>query len=165
MHASTRAALRAVSLRLTRHRIDFALGGSGLLWALGLADEVRDLDLMCDADDERRFLAATEDWLRAHTHAGTDLWASAWFAQLDVCGVDVDAIGGMAFRHPGGVARVPVRISGHVDVDGASVPYADPALWWAVYAAYKPEKAALLEQVVDAPQRSAVASELGLARA
>jgi hypothetical protein len=164
VNSDVRSALRAVAARLRAHDIDFLLGGSGLLWALGLTDEVRDVDLMAAASDEDALLEATSPWRRTHTRSGTELWASVWFSELEVAGVPVDVIGGMAFRHPGGVAALPLRAGGSVEVDGVEVPYADPALWWAVYRAYKPEKAALLEGVVPAEQLDAVAAELGLNR-
>lgn len=164
MRPQVRDALRRVAARLDAHGIEFALGGSGLLWALGLTDEVRDLDLVLEEADEQRLLAATDDWRVAHTREGTPLWASAWLCRLEVGGVDVDAIGGMAFRHAGGVARLPLETSGAVDLDGVTVPCAEPALWWAVYRAYKPEKARLLERVVDADARADVVARLGLER-
>lgn len=162
MRPSVRRALRTVAARLSAHEVPFALGGSGLLWALGLASEVRDVDLMLEPADERRMLDATADWRVRHTREGTELWASDWFSQLEVDGVAVDAIGGMAFRHTAGVARLPLRAAGTIDVDGVSVPYADPALWWAVYRVYKPDRARLLERVLDPDETAAVAAELGL---
>ena len=162
MNDDVASALRQVAVRLGAAGVRFALGGSGLLWALGLDATVRDIDLQVDEGDEARLATAAGSWLVEISREGTELWASPWFARLSVGGVDVDAIGGMAFRHTGGVARLPLRASGHVELGIVRVPCADPALWWAVYRAYKPEKATLLEAVVDAAARRRVRDELGL---
>ena len=153
--------LEAVARRLAGAGVPFLLGGGGLLHALGLVDDVGDLDLMVPADDRDRFCAATADWLERVTTAQTELWASAWYAQLRVEGVAVDAIGGMAFRAGGHVARLPFRSSGTRRFGSVDVALADPAPWWVVYSVYKPEKAALLEQVLSAEERRAALVELG----
>ncbi len=155
-------ALATVGRRLHGAEVAFLLGGSGLLWALGLTDEVGDLDLQVDEADEDRLVAAAGSWLVDVTRQGTDLWASPWLARLRVDGVEVDAIGGMAFHHAGGIARLPMRAGGTVDVDGVTIAYADPALWWAVYRAYKPTKAACLERVLDDAAIARVRAELAL---
>lgn len=162
MRDDVRAALATVGRRLDAAGVPFLLGGSGLLWALGLTEEVRDLDLQLDASDEHRLVAAAGPWLVTVTRETDDLWASPWLARLAVGRVDVDAIGGMAFRHAGGVARLPQRRGGTVEVDGVTIAYADPALWWAVYRAYKPHKAALLEAVTDDAARLRARHELAL---
>lgn len=163
MNDDVRGALATVARRLHACGLPFTLGGSGLLWALALVDEVADIDLVLPAEQEPTLLAATEQWRTSHSREGTSLWASAWLTNLEIQGVAVDCIGGMAFRHPDGVARLPVRAAGVVTIDDVEVPYADPALWWAVYRVYKPDKAVLLERVVDARARRAVCAELGLA--
>lgn len=164
MNTDVRAAVAAVAGRLGERGVRCLLGGSGMLWAVGLADTVRDVDLMVDADDRDAFAAATSQWLvRCEDDEPADgLWASRWFCELDVDGVAVDGIGSMALRHAGGVAVLPMRAGGSVEVEGVTVEYADPALWWVVYRAYKPEKARLLERLVGFDERLAVAAELGV---
>ena len=162
MNDDVQTALATVGRRLHDAGVTFLLGGSGLLCALGLTEEVGDLDLQIDEADEAGVVAAAGPWLVEMTREGTALWASPWLARLRVDGVDVDAIGGMAFHHADGVARLPMRAGGTVDVDGVAIAYADPALWWAVYRAYKPDKAACLERVVDDAARARVCAELAL---
>ena len=162
MDARVRGALVAVTRRLSDQGVPFALGGSGLLWAHGLTDTVRDLDLVTEADAEGPLRQAVAEWVVDVSYEGTELWASRWIARLDLDGVEVDAIGGMALRHPGGVAEVPARAATRVTVDQVTVPVADPAMWWAVYRRYKPAKASLLERIVDAEARERVLAELGL---
>ena len=162
MDAQVRRALVTVARRLEGAEVTFSLGGSGLLWALGLAEDVGDLDVMLPADGEAAALAALASGPVDVDRDGTDLWATAWFATIVIAGVDVDLLGGMALRHPGGVARLDHHPHGWAEVDGHPVPYADPAGWWVIYRAYKPAKAALLEEVVDPSRRTEALAELGL---
>ena len=155
-------ALGALTERLDATNVPFLLGGGALLHALGLVEDVGDLDLMARGEDRDRFCAATRDWLRSLSTEQTDLWASGWFAQLRVHGVPVDAIGAMAFRVEDRVARLPFSRGGTWRLGSVQVGLADPALWWAVYSVYSPKKAALLEAVVSTDRRRAVLVELGL---
>jgi hypothetical protein len=159
-----RSALARVAARLRAEGIPFALGGSALLEVLGLTSEVGDLDLMLDPCDHDRLRAAAGGWWTSSRHGGEGIWRSAWLAWLAVDGVAVDAIGGFAFVLEGREVRLPLRTAGQAEVDGVTVPLADPALWWVAYSAYKPAKAALLEAVVAPDARAAVRRELGLAR-
>jgi hypothetical protein len=148
------AALEAVARRLTEHGVPFLLGGSGLLHALGLDVPVRDIDLMLRAGDRVRFEAAAGDWLVATTTEPGPVLTSAWKATLDVGGVEVEGLGGLGFA---GGPELPFRSGG----SWHGAPLAAPEIWWAAYRAYKPERAVLLEPLVDARARERVLAELG----
>ena len=47
-----------------------------------------------------------------------------------------------------GVGALPFRAGGSVRVGEAEVALHDPAVWWTVYRAYKPERAKLLEPLL-----------------
>lgn len=162
MRLEQQKALETVAVRLQAHRIPFLLGGSGLLSALGLPVDVADLDLMLRAGDATAFRETAEKWIREFTTQQTDFWASDWFARLRVDATDVDAVGGLAFKTGGHIARVPFRGAGAWRIGAVDVPLADPAVWWAIYSVYQPPKAALLEPVVPAGQRRAIRAELGI---
>jgi hypothetical protein len=147
------AALEAVAARLSEHGIPFLLGGSGLLYALGLDVPVRDLDLMLRVEDRERFEAAAGDWLVATTTEPGPVLTSAWKATLDVGGFEVEGLGGLGFA---GGPRLPFRRGG----SWRGVPLAAPEVWWAAYRAYKPERAALLEPLVEPAARERVLAEL-----
>ena len=160
MRAPLEAALEAVALRLTAAGVPFLLGGSALLDALGLDVEVRDVDLMLRPEDRAAFEAACGEWLVAVTTAPGEVLTSAWKATLDVDGVEVEGLGGLGFS--GGPA-VPFRAAGSRRYGAAEVALCAPELWWALYRAYKPEKAALLEPLVPETARARVLAELGTA--
>lgn len=142
---SSEAALEAVALRLSGAGIPFLLGGSALLRALGIDVPVRDVDLVLREEDRAAFEAAAADWLVGMTTEPGPIMRSAWVAKLDVGGVEVEALGGLAMA---GVGELPFRAAGFVRVGEADVPLHDPAVWWTVYRAYKPERAKLLEPLI-----------------
>lgn len=148
------AALDAVAGRLRAAGIEFLLGGSGLLYALGIDVPVRDIDLMLRPDDRKRFEAAAGDWLVEVTTSPGPVLTSAWKATLEVDGCEVEGLGGLGFA---GGPMLPFRAGG----EWRGVPLAAPEIWWAAYRAYKPDRAVLLEPFVDAGARRRIEAELG----
>lgn len=159
------AALEAVAARFRAHGVPCVLGGSALLDALGLLDAPGDLDLLVPGDAHDAVRLAAGEWWRGSSREGTALWASAFRAALELeGGVAVDVIGGFAFREGSRVVALPMRSEGVVRAGAETVPLSPPALWWAVYARYRPERARLLERVVDPVARGAALAELGIGR-
>lgn len=147
------AALDAVAERLRAARLEFLLGGSGLLFALGIDVPVRDIDLMLRAGDRERFEAAVGDWLVAVTTSPGPVLTSAWKATLEVEGCEVEGLGGLGFA---GGPVLPFRAGG----EWRGVPLAAPEIWWAAYRVYKPDRAVLLEPFVDAAARERIKGEI-----
>lgn len=148
------AALDAVAARLRAADVEFLLGGSGLLFALGLDVPVRDIDLMLRAQDRAPFEAAVGDWLVSVTTDPGPVLTSSWKATLEVEGFEVEGLGGLGFA---GGPLLPFRAGG----SWRGVPLAAPEIWWAAYRAYKPDRAALLEPLVPPDARARILSELG----
>jgi hypothetical protein len=144
------AALEAVARRLQQAGIPFLLGGSALLHALGARVDVGDLDLVLRAEDRERLRAASGAWWRAVTTEPTALFRSAWKATLEVDGVEVDALGGLAWADADRVVRMPFRAEGTWRCGEVEVPLAPGADWLALYELYRPERAAELAAVMPA---------------
>ena len=162
MQPPLEAALEAVALRLSAARVPFLLGGSALLDALGLDVKVRDVDLMLRPQDRARFEAACAEWLVATTIEPGEVLTSDWKATLDVGGVEVEGLGGLGIRAG---AAAPFRAGGSRMYGAQPVQLCAPAVWWALYRAYKPEKAALLERLVPEADRGLILVELGFTAA
>jgi hypothetical protein len=145
------AALRAVVARLAAPVL---LGGSGLLHALGLDVTVGDIDLV--AREEDRAVVEALPWWRATTTEPTELMRSAWKATLDVDGVEVDVIGGLAWLDGDRVVRMPFRAEGEWE----GVALAPAAHWLLLYERYKPERARQLAPLVGEAARAAALAEL-----
>ena len=160
MRAPLEAALEAVALRLISAGVPFLLGGSALLDALGLDVEPRDVDLMLQPQDREAFEAACAPWLVAVTEEPGPVLTSEWKATLDVDGVEVDGLGGLGFA---GGPPVPFRGGGSRMYGSAPVALCAPETWWALYRAYKPERATLLEPLVSEADRARILAELGYA--
>ena len=144
MRAPLEAALESVAARLHAAGVEFLLGGSALLDALGLEVEVGDIDLMLRPEDRAAFEAACALWLVAVTTEPGEVLSSDWKATLDVDGVEVEGLGGLGIR--GGPAA-PFRAAGSRRYGAVDVPLCDPAVWRDLYRVYKPDKAALLERL------------------
>jgi hypothetical protein len=147
------AALAAVVARLDTPVL---LGGSGLLWALGLDVRVGDIDLVAQPED--RVAVEALPWWRGTTTAPTELMRSAWKAALDVDGVAVDVIGGLAWLEGDRVVAMPFRAEG----EWRGVRLGPAAHWLVLYERYKPERARVLATVVDDGARAAARREQGL---
>jgi hypothetical protein len=157
------AALEAVALRLEAVGVEFLLGGSALLHALGLDVQVRDIDLVLRSGDRERFEAAAGEWWRSLSTATTPYFRSAWKGTLDVEGVEVDGLGGLAWVRDGRVVEMPFRAAGAWRCGAATVPLAAPEHWQLLYEGYRPERAAALAAVVGEEGRARALAELGLA--
>ena len=124
--------------RFERAGLECALGGSGLLAALGLADTVRDWDLTTDAPRAAVEAAlAGLEW----EHKGADaLHADEKFM---FPALDLEVIRGLAFYTSGGVVRVPTIVTRR----WAGLPVGSPECWAAAYhlLGREPRRDALLD--------------------
>jgi hypothetical protein len=104
--------------------VEFALGGSGLLHALGLAGTVGDWDLTTDAEPGmiyRMFEGRPQE-----RHGPSGVHADE---KLRLCGGAVELIMGMGFLTPAGICRVPTLVAG----SWRGVPLASPEAWAVAY--------------------------------
>jgi len=115
---------RDIVARLEAAGIEVALGGSGLLAALGLARIVRDWDLTTDAPR-----AAVESALVGL--AWMDKGSDALHAdeKLMFPSLALEIIRGFAFFVPGGVVHVPTRVTGRWN----DLPLGSPESWAVAY--------------------------------
>jgi hypothetical protein len=116
--------LLEVASILRQAGVEFALGGSGLLHALGLADDVGDWDLTTDADLGMicRIFASLPYELHGPAGVHTD-------TKLQFFSGMVELIVGMAFQTPVGICHLPTFPAG----EWRGVPLASPETWAAAY--------------------------------
>ncbi len=110
--------------RLERAGVPCALGGSGLLVALGLARTARDWDLTADAPLER--LLPVVRGLAYETAGSSGVHADA---KLMFPALAIEVIARFAFHGPRGVIRIPTRVSGL----WRGVPLGSPEAWAVAY--------------------------------
>jgi hypothetical protein len=118
------APLLAAIAALERAGLVCALGGSGLLASLGLADRVRDWDLTTDAPLDRLLPLFESRGPEAVGPSGVHA-----DRKLVLDGGVVEIISGFAFRAPGGVVRIPTVVSGRRD----GIPIGSPEAWAVAY--------------------------------
>lgn len=110
--------------RLEHAGLVVALGGSGLLAALGLADRVRDWDLTTDASQQQVTAALAGEPYQAS--GGDALHADHKLAFSEGL---VEVILGFAFHTASGVVRIPTLVSERRD----GVPLGSPEGWAVAY--------------------------------
>ncbi|MDP9370228.1 MAG: hypothetical protein M3Q03_18475 [Chloroflexota bacterium] len=117
-----------VTQTLAATGVEVALGGSGLLVAMGLRDNARDWDLTTDSPWDRvRPNLDGISWQEAPR--GDDRYASAYRLLIPADGHDINLIGRFAIRAPGGVCRLPTIVTGAWN----RVPLGSPAVWAVAY--------------------------------
>lgn len=116
--------LRGLVARIEDAGLVCALGGSGLLVALGLAREAHDWDLTTDAPRER-LETLLSDLRPAHVGSG-GIHADQ---KLVFEASKTECIIGFAFHVGGAVVRVPTRVTGR----WKDVPIGSPEAWAIAY--------------------------------
>lgn len=114
--------------QLQRHGVVVALGGSGLLQSLGLAEGVRDWDLTSDAHWERVEQAlAGLAWRQAP--CGDGPFASRYRIAMMAGDKEVDLMGAFAIRTEAGVVALPTVVCS----EWQGVPVGSPEVWAVAY--------------------------------
>jgi hypothetical protein len=162
MQTEELASIARLGARLSDHGLPYRLGGSALLYALDLLGSLDEVAVMLHPADLKPARDATQAWWQGEGEGMRGRWRTRWIAHLDVDGVHVDLLGGLAFDERGHLVRVPMRLGGAWVVAGTVVPLADPAAWWLVYRQWQPERASLLQSVLSPAARRAVLEEVGL---
>jgi hypothetical protein len=117
-------ALQLVVAACRRAGVEVALGGSGLLYSLGLGDSVRDWDLTTDAPREAVEQAlARFDWHEAPFGDGP--FRSAYRLSVQVGGAEIDLMGQFAIE----AVHLPTIVTG----EWQGVPVGSPEVWAVAY--------------------------------
>ncbi len=139
----------AVVAALQAHGAVAAVGGSGLLAALGLVDSVRDRDVTTDAATETVEAALAGVAGAAVTTASAGEAGYATRARFIVRGTDhaVDVLVGFALLEHEQVVPLPTRVTRN----WRGLPIADPAVWLQAYRLLgRHHRADLLQRWLDA---------------
>jgi hypothetical protein len=129
---------------LERNGLTPALGGSGLLVGLGLADHANDWDVTVDAPNDA--VAAALDEAGVGYRDATvrdDAYATGIRYVIDGGDHDIDLLVNFALRGPSGVEALPTRVTGRWQ----GLPLGDPAVWLRAYRLLgRPSRADVLER-------------------
>jgi hypothetical protein len=123
-------AAREVLARLECHGLVGAMGGSGLLAALGLIRVVHDWDITTDGPPSSVEIALNEVGYPFRSgSAGGEGFATAALYVVDAASHKVDVIVGFALRSEGRTIDLPTRVTG----SWRGLPLADPSVWEQAY--------------------------------
>ncbi|MDF2961381.1 MAG: hypothetical protein K0S39_3116 [Paenibacillus sp.] len=121
--------VRLLIQQLDKAGIRYASGGSGLLYSLGLTDEVRDWDLTTDAAYEE-IEAALQGWVWAVSTSGDYPFASSFRMTIADERLPIDLIGRFAIHSEKGICRMPA-IS---PFEWQRIRMGSPEVWAVAYA-------------------------------
>ena len=108
--------------------VEFALGGSGLLLALNLAEIVRDWDITTDAP-LGEVMGALAGIPLQNIDTGDPTFASAYHLLAEPGGIEIDISGSLAMRTDDGICHLPTVVSGYWN----GVPVGSPEVWAVAY--------------------------------
>ena len=129
--------LRRVLARLEAAGVRHAVGGSGLLAALGLVERVNDWDVTCDAD-----LDTLADLFAGQPHERFGNSGCHADHKLNLEGGRIELIARFAFFVAGGVVRIPTRVT----TRWRGLPVGSPEGWAVAYA--------IMGELDNAPHRT-----------
>lgn len=112
--------------KLKKNRIPYALGGSGLLYYLGLIDKVNDWDLMVECSKEE-LLPVLEGLQWKEEKSGDFPFASQY--RIHVPELNIDFIGSFALDSGKEIVRFPLDSCGEWD----GVRVSCPEIWYVAY--------------------------------
>jgi hypothetical protein len=165
MDGRTRVALRRVAHALAAAGIPYQLGGSGLLFALGLLDRVGDLDIVFpsgargEVAQVLRDLTGAEPRFDARQEPG---FVSDWRCRHELDGQPLDLSGGVAVLLDGREIELPFRAGGIWDLEGTTIPLAPSEQWLLIYLVHGSPRAELLAPHVDRSAWEGQRRDLGL---
>jgi hypothetical protein len=118
--------------------ISYVLGGSGLLHALGLVEQVNDWDLLVECPKEK-LLRVIHEYSWQEQSSGDGLFASEY--RIQVVPLSIDFIGYFALRSTKGIVKLPLEKGdgeGKENRNGHSgswhgIPLSAPETWYVAY--------------------------------
>jgi hypothetical protein len=120
-------ALKDLSSRLKKANIKHALGGSGLLYYLGLTDTVNDWDITTDAPIEKVTPLLSD--LKYEIINPSGIYDSKYLCKIKCDNASIDLIGEFAIKAGTKIFRLPTLVT--ADWDG--IPIGSPAAWAKAY--------------------------------
>lgn len=117
-----------VASALAKGQIPFALGGSGLLYSLGLVEQVRDWDFTTDAPLPDVAQALRDLQWHPSVH-GDPPFASAYRLSVVTAGPPVDLMGRFAIETDAGICQIPTVPA----FAWNGLPMGSPEVWAVAY--------------------------------
>lgn len=132
--------VQLITARLEAGGVAYASGGSGLLYSLGLVEQVRDWDVTTDAPLEA-VAAALQGIPWSTVPSGDYPFASSYRLSIHDESLPVDVIGRFAIHSESGLCRLPA----HSSFIWENIRMGSPEIWAVAYALMnRTEKAQLL---------------------
>ena len=132
------------------HEIQWAVGGSLLLYFKGLVSDFHDLDLMIDEQAGEQVAQLLEPLGTCRPFIPSPAFQTRCFMEFLIEGVEIDVIGGLAIVSEGHVHELPLRseeIEEGFSLEGQRIPLHSLRVWEIYYTLMgRTEKAEILRR-------------------
>jgi hypothetical protein len=118
--------LQAISEKLTHNQIPYSLGGSGLLFYLGLVDKVNDWDIVVECP-MIKLTEVLDDLPWTELKSGEYPYASKFRIQIPT--LHIDFIGSLALQNTKGIVKFPIENA----AIWQGVQVSHPEIWCVAY--------------------------------
>ncbi len=119
--------LKDICQSLNEHKIPFSLGGSGLLYFLGIVHDFNDWDLVLyctESEAKAALLHYNQTQLK-----NSGIYTSSFFFQVTHQGVKFDIMGYFGVKNFGEDYKLPYKVSKHLGI----IPLGDVKDWLKAY--------------------------------
>ncbi|MCT4661550.1 MAG: nucleotidyltransferase family protein [Tissierellales bacterium] len=146
--------LKKVGLALNEEKIRWGIGGSVLLFAHGIVDFPRDIDILVHQDDSKKAADILSTLGKLKERTPSDSCISDEFYEFSIGGIDVEIISGFTIKHDQGLYKyvfskksTPERL----DLDHIEIPLMSLEDWYVIYQVLpdREEKVALIERFLS----------------
>lgn len=118
--------LHGIAEKLNQSQIQYSLGGSGLLFYLGLIDKVNDWDIVVECPKEK-LIEVLDDLPWSELKSGDYPYASEF--RIHIPSLHIDFIGSLALQNTKGTVKFPIENA--AIWHGVQVSY--PEIWCVAY--------------------------------
>lgn len=146
--------LKQVGSALNENNIRWGIGGSVLLFAHGIVDFPRDIDILVHRDDSKKAANILSKFGKLKEPTPSDTCISDEFYEFNIGGVEVEIISGFSINHKQGTYKyifskksTPEKL----DLDHIEIPLMSLEDWYVIYLVLpgREEKVSLIERFLS----------------
>lgn len=128
--------LAKIAHRLNEAHLTWALGASTLLYFKGITDRFNDLDLMAETEETPAVCEILKKMGKMHPENRTAQYATKYFYEFTVDGVEIDLMGGFAIVKDGVIHDCSLKqenVTESADLYGECIPLESVHVWRRYY--------------------------------
>lgn len=128
--------LAIISKRFNEDHILWAVGGSFLLKAHQLKDEINDIDILVSSDDIEKVKNIMRGLAKEEHSPKSDLYLTKHFLEYSIKQIDIDIMADLKIKHNLGIYSHPfdnLSIGKYMKIDQTQIPLMSLEDWYVIY--------------------------------